>query len=131
MGEGWSDFFSLITTVKPGDDGATGRGVGTYVQRQGTDGTGIRRHRYSTDMSISPLTYGDVATNQGVHAIGEVWNNMIWDLYWAMVDEYGFDEDQWTGTGGNNMAIQLVMDGMKMQPCSPGFVDGRNAILAA
>ena len=27
--------------------------------------------------------------------------------------------------------IQLVIDGMKLQPCSPGFVDGRNAILAA
>jgi hypothetical protein len=27
--------------------------------------------------------------------------------------------------------MQLVMDGMKIQPCSPGFVDGRNAILSA
>ena len=27
--------------------------------------------------------------------------------------------------------VQLVIDGMKLQPCSPGFVDGRNAILQA
>ena len=27
--------------------------------------------------------------------------------------------------------MQLVIDGMKLQPCSPGFVDGRDAILAA
>ena len=29
------------------------------------------------------------------------------------------------------MAIQLVMDGLKMGPCNPGFIDGRDAILAA
>lgn len=131
MGEGWSDFFSLITTVKPGDTGETGRGIATYVRRHETTGLGLRNFRYSTDMSVNPLTYGDVATNQETHAVGEVWTAMLWDLYWAFVEEYGFDENQWTGTGGNNMAIQLVMDGMKMQPCVPGFVDGRNAILAA
>jgi hypothetical protein len=45
----------------------------------------------------------------------------------------GFNPDiygAWN-TGGNNLANQLIMDGMKLQPCSPGFVDGRNAILAA
>jgi hypothetical protein len=56
---------------------------------------------------------------------------MLWDLYWAMSDEYGWDADLYHGTGGNNLAIQLVMDGMKMQPCNPGFVDARDAILAA
>ena len=131
MGEGWSDFFSLIMTVKPGDTGEMRRGVGTYVMRQENDGRGIRRFPYSTDMDISPLTYGDVAGNPAVHPLGEVWANMIWDLYWAMVDEHGFDEDQWHGTGGNNMAIRLVMEGMKMQPCSPDFVSGRQGILDA
>ena len=29
------------------------------------------------------------------------------------------------------LAIQLVMDGMKLQSCNPGFVDGRDAILLA
>ena len=29
------------------------------------------------------------------------------------------------------MALQLVMTGLKLQPCSPGFVDGRDAILKA
>ena len=31
----------------------------------------------------------------------------------------------------HNLALQLVMDGLKFQVCRPGFVDGRNAILAA
>ena len=37
----------------------------------------------------------------------------------------------YTGTGGNNTAMRLVMDGLKLQPCEPGFVDGRDAILLA
>ncbi len=39
--------------------------------------------------------------------------------------------DLYNGKAGNNMAIQLVMTGLKLQPCSPGFVDGRDAILKA
>jgi hypothetical protein len=35
------------------------------------------------------------------------------------------------GNGGNNIALALVMVGLRLQPCSPGFVDGRNAILIA
>jgi uncharacterized repeat protein (TIGR01451 family) len=56
---------------------------------------------------------------------------MIWDLYWAMVEKYGWDAD-WNNTqSGNYRAIQLVVDGMKLQPCSPGFIDGRDAIMLA
>jgi hypothetical protein len=37
---GWSDFFGLITTTK--NNRYWPRGIGTYVQFQGTDGPGIR-----------------------------------------------------------------------------------------
>jgi extracellular elastinolytic metalloproteinase len=131
MGEGWSDWFSLVTTVQPSDTGTQKRGVGTFATRQPTDGVGIRRYPYSTDMNISPLTYGDVAGNTQVHALGEVWANMVWDLYWAFVEEYGWDAGLYNGTGGNNMAMRLVFEGLKTQPCSPGFLDGRDAIIAA
>lgn len=131
MGEGWSDFMGLVLGTQEGDTGDMRRGVGTFVQRQPNDGRGIRRFPYSTDMNISPLTYGDVAGNTGVHAIGEVWCNMIWDLYWAFVEQDGWDPDVYEGTGGNNKAVRLVFEGMKNQACSPGFLDGRDAILAA
>jgi len=131
MGEGWSDFFALITTAKSGDKGTDRQGMGTYVLNQTTDGTGIRRYPYSTNMSINPLDYSFVAENTGVHPIGEVWAAMIWDLYWAMVDKYGFDANILNTSSGNGRAIQLVMDGMKLQPCNPGFQDGRDAILKA
>ena len=134
MGEGWSDFFSLVTSVRPGDRPETRRGIGTFVERQPNDGAGIRPFPYSTDMSINPVTYAGVADVNAFsqpHGTGSIWASMIWDLHWAMVDRYGFSDNLFGDTLGNNKAIQLVMTGLKLQPCAPGFVDGRDAILAA
>ncbi len=131
MGEGWSDYFSLVTSAKEGDTGEMGRGIGTFAQRQPSSGPGIRRQRYSTDMNLNDQVLDDIIGTGAPHPLGEVWAVVNWDLYWALVDEYGWDPDVKNGTGGNNIAIQLFMDGMKLQSCSPGFEDGRDAILAA
>ncbi len=131
MGEGWSDFFSLVTTVKPGDTGDMRRGIGTYAIAQNTTGNGIRSYPYSTSLDENPHAFADIVGESVPHGVGSVWCAMLWEMYWAFVDEYGFDPDLYHGTGGNNMAVQLVMDGMKLQPCSPGFIEGRDAILAA
>lgn len=132
MGEGWSDFFTLVTSVKPGDTGATIRGIGNYVLRDDVNAQGIRSFPYSTDMEISPYTYSDIISNNTApHPVGQVWAAMIWDLYWAMSDKYGWEADVFNNNAGNHQAIQLVMDGMKIQSCNPGFIDGRDAILAA
>ncbi|MCB0695314.1 MAG: T9SS-dependent M36 family metallopeptidase [Lewinellaceae bacterium] len=131
MGEGWSDFFTLIMTAKPGDTPEKKRGIGTYVTREDNNGKGIRNFPYSTDMVINPVTYNDIKTLSVPHGVGSVWCSMLWDLYWAMADKYGYDANLDNPDAGNNRAIQLVMDGMKFQACSPGFIDGRDAILAA
>ncbi|NBC06891.1 MAG: DUF11 domain-containing protein [Bacteroidetes bacterium] len=131
MGEGWSDYFTLVTTVKEGDTGDMGRGIGAFAVSQTSTGPGIRRQRYSTDMSINDQVLDDIIGTAAPHPLGEIWTVTLWDLYWALVDEYGWDPDLINGTGGNNIAIQLVMDGMKLQSCEPGFVDGRNAIIVA
>ncbi len=138
MGEGWSDFFTLVTTALPGQTGKEARGVGNYSVRQSVQGPGIRRKPYSTDFSINNQVYNDIigtrpatATTRIPHPVGEIWAATLWDLYWALSDQYGWDPDILRGKGGNNMAIQLVMDGLKLQACNPGFIDGRNAILSA
>jgi len=131
MGEGWSDYVALILTARPGDTGPKRRGIGTFAQREETNGKGIRDYPYSTDLTVNPLTYNSIQTQPGEHGIGTVWCAMLWDLYWALSDEYGWDPDVYHGNGGNNTAIQLVVDGMKLQPCNPGFIDARDAILAA
>ncbi len=130
-GEGWSDFFALVLTVEAGDTGADPRGIGTYVERTDPTGGGIRRQRYSTDLAINDQDYDDIKGTTVPHPLGEVMAVTLWDLFWNMIDQYGYDNDLYNGTGGNNLAIQLVIDGLKMQGCSPGFVDARDAILAA
>jgi len=128
MGEGWSDWMALMMTMKTGDLSEDPRGIGTY----GTNSVGgFRPAPYSTDFTINDFTYGDISGVSIPHGVGFVWSTMIWDLTWALIDEYGFDADFYHGTGGNNMAMQLIIDGLKLQPCSPGFVDGRDAILEA
>ncbi len=131
MGEGWSDFFTLITTARPGDNGAIARGIGNYAIRNTPTGPGIRRRPYSTNPAVNAQVYDDIIGTTAPHPLGEVWASVLWDLYWRLVDVYGWDEDITYGNGGNNIAIQLVMDGMKLQECLPGFIDGRNGILIA
>ncbi|MFN8487777.1 MAG: M36 family metallopeptidase [Caldilineaceae bacterium] len=131
MGEGWSDWFALVSTAKPGDTATQARSMGTYVLGQPPTAPGIRRVPYSTDFAIDPQTYATLKASDEVHDVGEVWTSMLWEMYWGLVNKHGFDPDLVHGYGGNNLALQLVIDGLKFQPCSPGFVDGRDAILAA
>lgn len=131
MGEGWSDFFSLVTTHEPGDTKEDIRGIGTFAIGQSTRGGGIRRYPYSSDFNINPQTFDDIKGTTAPHPLGEVWAASLWDLYWAFVDAYGFDSDWNNEESGNFKAVQLVMEGMKIQPCRPGFIQGRDALLAA
>jgi extracellular elastinolytic metalloproteinase len=133
MGEGWGDFVGLVVAIKEGDTGEDKRGVGTFVSNQSTAGNGIRPTPYSTNFGINSSTYA-TSNNPNIsqpHGIGYVWATMLWDLTWKLIDTYGFDADLFAGTGGNNMSIELVTQGMALQRCSPGFVDGRDAIILA
>lgn len=136
MGEGWSDFLGLALTVRSGQTGTTRRGIGNWLIGEDASGGGIRTYPYSTNMAVNPHTYNNIKAQAvngrtEVHYLGEVWCTMLWDLHWKMVEKYGFSTDLVYGTAGNNKAIELVMAGMKLQKCNPGFVDGRNAILEA
>ena len=124
MGEGWSDWFGMTLTTHPSDTPTTPRGVGTYVAFQPFDGDGIRPTPYTTDMSVNPSTYASVADTANIsqpHGIGYVWNTMLWEMYWNLVDRYGYNANiygNWS-TGGNNLAMQLVMDGLSSRSAPP------------
>ena len=137
-GEGWSDYLALMLTTDWSaaqlTDGAKARPVGTYASQQSATGSGLRRFPYSTNLSIDTLTYANVATNTEVHAIGEVWCTALWDMTWYIIQHEGIINKNLynsNAAGGNSVALKLVMEGMKLQPCRPGFLDARNAILAA
>lgn len=131
--EGWSDWYALAFTAEASDTAATPRGMGTYLLGQPPDGPGIRPAPYSTDFAVNDATHGDILTASNIHDTGFVWGTMLWDAYWNLVQAHGFNPDLFDSweTGGNNLALQLVTDALKLQPCNPGFVDGRDAILRA
>ena len=139
MGEGWSDWYALMMQLKTGDVGTTPKAIATFVLSQPTTGSGLRQYPYTTDMSINPLTFID--SNEPIptdpsntsyrYVIGDFWATTLWDLTWAYINKYGFDPNIYSGTGGNNKVMQLVLDGLKLQPCNPGIVAGRDALIAA
>ncbi|MBS1760495.1 MAG: M36 family metallopeptidase, partial [Bacteroidetes bacterium] len=141
-GEGWSDYMSLMMgtnwATATVNDGPLKRGIGTYVLGQPITGTGIRAQPYSTDMSIFSLTYANLPSQVVPHGVGTVWCGMIWEMTWEIIKQDNAIETNFMNPSGpvlswkgNAAAMKLVMEGMRLQPCSPGFVDARNAILQA
>jgi hypothetical protein len=138
MGEGWSDYYSLMFTQDwAGSNLNTGfnspRGIGTYAVGQTPTGTGIRSQKYCTNFAVNNKVYaGNISAQQ--HNRGEIWCATLWDMTWNIINQVGsinpniYDV---AGGGGNTIALKLVTEGMKLQPCSPGFIDGRDAILQA
>ncbi|OJH09753.1 hypothetical protein FPG87_02505, partial [Flavobacterium psychrophilum] len=146
MGEGWSDWAWLMMQIKPGDTRNDAKGIGTFAENQPTNGGGIRKYKYSTDMTVNPHTYNDSNaqwSNTGdsgtppntdkidTHQLGSIWCAILWDLAWNYIDKYGYDPNIYNGTGGNNMIMQLVLDGIKLTGCKPTFVSGRDSLIAA
>lgn len=132
MGEGWSDYFALMLTTRPGDTSSLARGIGTYPKGDPTTEVGIRPAKYSPDFSVNNYTYAKTNTVSGPHPIGFIWATMLWDLTWKYIEKYGYNSDVMASTtSGNARVLQMVVDGLKLQACNPSFIDGRNAILQA
>ena len=115
------------------------------------------------DESINPSTYKtlDGPKYWGVHAIGEVWAEILWVVAQRLIEKHGFVESLFPpspledGTiplgdfyrvpefapsdaprplvpkHGNSLIVQLVMNAMKLQQCRPSFFDARDAIIQA
>jgi extracellular elastinolytic metalloproteinase len=137
MGEGWGDFWATALRMRKEYTHDQEFGMGNY-----SAGRGIRPFAYSTSMKTNPHTYSWIKKSGygGVHAMGAVWASILYDVYWAFVDKYGFNPDWYSVTAdraagkslaGNIKIMQLVVDGLKLQPCRPTFIDARDAILKA
>ena len=131
MGEGWGDWWALALTAMAGDQRADPRGIGNWSIGESGDTKGIRRFPYSTDMAINPHSFESIKLSTEVHDVGEVWAAALWEVFWTLVDARGFDPDVHAGSGGNNLALQLVMDALPLHGCEPTFLVARDAILQA
>ncbi|MCT7964937.1 M36 family metallopeptidase [Laspinema sp. D1] len=146
MGEGWGDFFAFALTRKPTNNRNIPYTLGSYAFSP----NGVRSRPYNFSLTVQGFnvqpethSYGDINNylttdpeKQNPHRIGEVWAATLIDLYWNFVDpnQDGVNDsfgDIYTGNEGNNKAIQLVMDGLKLQPANPTFLQARDAILLA
>lgn len=134
MGEGWGDWWALMLTQLPSDGKLDAYPLGNYAAGFPNNGPGIRTYPYSFDKTINPLTYnafnGGAANNES-HKAGAIWASALWDMNWLLIEKHGFSADLLHGNAGNNLALQLVMDGLKLQGTNPSFLAGRDAILAA
>ncbi|WNG15657.1 myxosortase-dependent M36 family metallopeptidase [Cystobacter fuscus] len=150
LGEGWADFTALLMMTRPEDihvpsnahwNGAYA--VIGYATRGGLseDSTffGLRRVTYSADMARNALTFRHIAngeplptsasttpfsTNAEVHNSGEIWATMLWDCYVSLLRAYPFEEAQ-------HRMKQYLVNGYKLTPATPTFLEARDALIAA
>ncbi|KAJ7068336.1 Fungalysin metallopeptidase-domain-containing protein [Mycena amicta] len=129
MGEGWSD--AMADWTEKNSSAVPDFVMGQYIINSPA---GIRTHPYSTSKTVNPLTYASVGTLNEVHNIGEVWANLLHNVYAALVGEYGWSAEARTnpdGTEGNVVFLHLFIDSLALQPCNPTFLTARNAWLQA
>ena len=142
-GEGWSDYVANVSMIDPElDDPQAPRGMGPYALFQDSrQGNGIRPRPYSRTMEIQPGTYDSIKSGGWLngssvsqpHGIGHVWAAILWDMTWDLIDKHGFSGniyEPWDA-GGNNRAMQYMVDGLKLQGCGPTFVVASRAIIAS
>jgi extracellular elastinolytic metalloproteinase len=147
-GEGWSDFLAITFLMNPAIDDPEGpRGYGQWaLYADSRVGPGFRPRPYSRNMEHQPFTYDSIKTNGWLadgdgdptslalpHGLGHGWAATLWDVAWDLVDRYGFNPNAYGAwnTGGNNRALQYVIDGLKTQGCGPGLLVARSAIIAS
>lgn len=159
MGEGWGDAIATIIR-QVNEHNAKGSDVFPMGAWAANQKGGIRNFVYSTNSTENPSTYKtlDKPGYWGVHAIGEVWAEFLFIMNTRLIEKYGFSKtlfppedpskpnDYYTDVAGldeegrekplipkhgNTLALQLILNGMKIQPCRPTFFDARDAIITA
>ncbi|MCB1056731.1 MAG: M36 family metallopeptidase [Acidobacteria bacterium] len=136
-GEGWSDWHALVYTAKSSDTGPQARGVGAYLFNLSANGGTIRDLPYSTSSSVNNWTYSSIAGAAIPHGIGSRWAQGAWEVYWALVDKWGFESDldnfdiSDPNEAGNKRALYYINEGLKNTACSPTFINNRDGIIQA
>ena len=153
LGEGWSDFHSLLVAVRKEDAQALNNdkfqgayAIGSYVSSLSNEGDpyyfGLRRVPYSSDFDKNALTFkhieNDVALpdshprhhtdseNAEPHAAGEVWTTMLWEVYAALLR----DSERLNFAQAQKRMMGYLVAAYKMTPLDPTFTEARDALLA-
>ncbi|KAG9119181.1 Fungalysin/Thermolysin Extracellular metalloproteinase 5 [Ceratobasidium sp. 392] len=147
MGEGWGDF---IATMVRSTSTYSDYPIGAWAANKSG---GIRHFPYAINVTANPFMYGYLQQPLylELHAIGEIWAEILWVVANILIDKHGFADSlfptsdlafyrtiirengatQLVPKHGNTLMLQLVVTGMKIQPCRPTFIQARDAIIAA
>ncbi|PIL32515.1 hypothetical protein GSI_05218 [Ganoderma sinense ZZ0214-1] len=131
LGEGWSDAFAEWTHWQWPTNTFTDWIMAAYVY---DDLAGLRNYPYSTNTTTNPLRYSDLQTLNEQHDIGEVWANVLHNVYAQLVAAHGYSATARTDpttTGGNVVYLHLFLDALAIQPCNPTFPQARDAWIQA
>ncbi|KAF9459618.1 Fungalysin metallopeptidase-domain-containing protein [Collybia nuda] len=131
LGEGWSDAVAEWT-----EHASSAVPDYVFASYGFNNAAGIRNHPYSTSTTVNPLRYSSIKTLNlvDIHDIGEVWANILHNLYASLVFTSGWSSTAFTnpdGVEGNNMFLHLLIDALALQPCNPTFVSARDAFIQA
>lgn len=156
LGEGWSDFAALLLIVKAADRHnplfphfSGSYAIGAYVADSPAY-FGQRRYPYSTDPGKNPLTFKHIedgvplpadvpinpkdqstatlggSNNSEVHNSGEVWAQMLWEAYAALLN----DNARLSYAQARERMLDYLVDSLRMTPANPTFTEARDALLS-
>ena len=158
MSEGWSDFHSLLLTVRSEDAvvaaNANYNGIYPYGSYAGGNGFnnsfyfGFRRVPYSTDFTKDPFTFKHImdgvvlptgvsynpstsGPNSEVHNSGEVWATMLWECYAALLRDTLGDSPRLIFAQAQDRMLGYLVAAYKITPTDPTYTEARDALLAA
>jgi hypothetical protein len=150
MSEGWGDFNALLMMLRPTDGRDGTFGTGLYALTAGGFSQfgfvepgyfGIRRFPYSTDRTKNGLSFRHISdgavlpsvpTNPGpagnfnseVHNAGEIWAEMLWEVYNVLIDQRGAVE-------AHRRMSDYIVAGLLLTPPEATYIESRDALLAA
>ncbi|SJM89373.1 M36 family metallopeptidase [Crenothrix polyspora] len=119
MGEGWSDYFAL--TIQNFGKSVEKVVTGDWVLN---NSNGIRGLKYDSNF---PDHFGKIGAGRynEEHNIGEIWCATLMEMN-RKIGETLESKDL-----GHKIGWQIVIDGLKLSPSNPSFLDERDAIIKA
>ncbi len=142
MSEGWGDISAFMLAVRQDDRLVPGNAA--YQGAYGLAGyvvnnffAGIRRAPYSTNFALNAFTFkhisdgeptpdgGAGASNSEVHNAGELWANMMFECYAALLND-----PRHTLLQAQTRMQDYIIGGLKMTPADATYTEARDAVLS-
>lgn len=149
LNEGWSDAVALALLARQDQDPKAAYTFGAWPSFQFNGNLsfdenyyfGFRRFPTTTEMRMNPLTLADMdpalfeVSNEiprsslnladfSFHSLGEIWSVTLWEIFGLLRDRYPLEK-------AKEVFMRLIIEGQKLTPPNPNFIEARDGILKA